>query len=318
MENNIKKVYITVGISASGKSTWAKNFIAEDKAKFNLEDSWGYGGCWEINRDDIRLKELHGRDITWAEYKFNRTNENKVTEIAIEKFNEAVEIGIENIIISDTNLNKKFRDQWIERAESVGYEVVIVEFPITFDEACRRNELRYNGVPRSAIAKQWEQWNEYIGRKTYEPDASKSKAIIVDIDGTIAERVDRGAFEWDKVGQDKPRSFVIDLIKSYANANDAVVIFVSGRDAVCRAETIRWIGVNMKGLQQQIYTTPLYMRREGDMRKDYIVKEEIFWDHIADNYNVIAAFDDRPQVVNLWHDIKIPNVIVVADQRHEF
>lgn len=316
MKNNIKKVYITVGISASGKSTWAKNFIAEDKAKFNLEDSWGYGGCWEINRDDIRLKELHGRDITWAEYKFNRTNENKVTEIAIEKFNEAVEIGIENIIISDTNLNKKFRDQWIERAESVGYEVVIVEFPITFEEACRRNELRYNGVPRSAIAKQWEQWNEYIGRKTYEPDTSKSKAIIVDIDGTIAERVDRGAFEWDKVGQDKPRSFVIDIIRRYIEYYvDDQIIFVSGRDSVCKHETLTWIARHMN---IPIYNIMLHMRREGDMRKDYIVKEEIFWDHIADNYNVIAAFDDRPQVVNLWHDIKIPNVIVVADQRHEF
>lgn len=316
MKNNIKKVYITVGISASGKSTWAKNFIAEDKAKFNLEDSWGYGGCWEINRDDIRLKELHGRDITWAEYKFNRTNENKVTEIAIEKFNEAVEIGIENIIISDTNLNKKFRDQWIERAESVGYEVVIVEFPITFEEACRRNELRYNGVPRSAIAKQWEQWNEYIGRKTYEPDASKPKAIIVDIDGTIAERVDRGAFEWDKVGQDKPRSFVIDIIRRYIEYYvDDQIIFVSGRDSVCKHETLTWIARHMN---IPIYNIMLHMRKEGDMRKDYIVKEEIFWDHIADNYNVIAAFDDRPQVVNLWHDIKIPNVIVVADQRHEF
>lgn len=304
---NVKKLYLTVGISASGKTTWAESMC-------NRFDN---GRWWNINRDHIRLNVMFN-DITWAEYKFNKTNESKCSEIALEQFNDAVEMGVENIIVSDTNLQEEYRNAWIKRGEDAGYEVEIVEFPVTFDEACKRNELRHNGVSRKIIYQQWLLWNKYIGRKVYTPDESKRKAIIVDIDGTIAERFDRSPFDWSKVGQDKPRSFVIDLIKSYANANDAVVIFVSGRDAVCRAETMRWIGVNMKGLGQQIYTTPLHMRKEGDMRKDTIVKEEIFWEHIADKYNVVAVFDDRPVVVSNWHDIGIRNVIAVADQRHEF
>ena len=54
------------------------------------------------------------------------------------------------------------------------------------------------------------------------------------------------------------------------------------------------------------------------MRQDTIVKEELFWEHIEPIYNVIAAFDDRPVIVRLWHKLGIPNVIAVADPYIEF
>lgn len=307
-ERNMKTVFITVGISASGKTTWANNMMLAYKDCG--DESW----C-NINRDHIRLNIIHN-NITWANYKFNKTNESKVSEIAIEQFNEAVELGINNIIISDTNLNAKYRDEWIKRAEDAGYAAKIVEFPITFAEACRRNELRHNGVSKKVIYQQYLLWNEYIGRKTYVPDTTKPKAILVDIDGTIAERFGRGPFEWLKVDQDKPRPFVIDLIRCYINYYvDYEIIFLSGRDSVCRHETLTWISRNMN---IPIHNVNLHMRSEGDMRKDMIVKEEIFWNEISKNYCVDAVFDDRPQVVAMWHEIKIPNVIAVADQNLEF
>lgn len=40
-----------------------------------------------------------------------------------------------------------------------------------------------------------------------------------------------------------------------------------------------------------------------DNRKDDIVKEEIFWDKIAENYNVECAFDDR--VMEMWRRIGV-------------
>ena len=46
----------------------------------------------------------------------------------------------------------------------------------------------------------------------------KEKAIIVDVDGTLADmRGIRGPFEWDKVSQDKPHQDVIDLVKDLEN-----------------------------------------------------------------------------------------------------
>lgn len=303
----MKTVHITVGISASGKTTWVR-----EQVKKMARDGIS---CSEIDRDFIRLY-IVGNGCTWAEYKFNKTNEAAVDANAEMMFNSAVEDGVQNIFISNTNLQAEHRNKWIKRAEDAGYDVNIVEFPLSFEESCRRNELRHNGVPRKHIYQQYQMWNAYIGRKTYTPNFENHKCIIVDIDGTVAIKHNRSPFDWKKVGQDKPRTTIIDIIKCFYVANsDVELIFVSGRDSVCRHETLTWISEHF-GIN--IFNINLLMRKTGDQRKDTLVKEEIFWNHIADTYNVIAVFDDRPCVVNMWHDLKIPNVIVVADQNIEF
>ncbi len=48
-----------------------------------------------------------------------------------------------------------------------------------------------------------------------------------------------------------------------------------------------------------------FQRKHGDSRKDDVVKEEIFWDRIADRYNVKLAVDDRAQVVEMWRRIGV-------------
>lgn len=62
----------------------------------------------------------------------------------------------------------------------------------------------------------------------------------------------------------------------------------------------------------------LFMRESGDFRCDTIVKEGIFWKYIASDYNIIAAFDDRPRVVRKWKDIGIPLVISVQKDYRDF
>jgi hypothetical protein len=42
------------------------------------------------------------------------------------------------------------------------------------------------------------------------------------------------------------------------------------------------------------------MRSAGDMRKDSIVKEEIYRQEILGRYNVWFVLDDRNQVVDMW------------------
>ena len=39
------------------------------------------------------------------------------------------------------------------------------------------------------------------------------------------------------------------------------------------------------------------MRKEGDCRKDYVIKEEL-WREIVKDYYVLFMLDDRQQVVN--------------------
>ena len=292
------KLIITVGVSASGKSTWA-----------NSQEGFAI-----ICRDNIR--GVLFPEYPNGEYKMTNTKESKVSEAASNQWLVALHQG-RNVIIADTNLNHKYRDLWVQRGEDAGYEVEFKDFPISLEEAWSHDQKRgVYSVGRDVISQQYKMWNEYIGRKRYTPNESLTKAIIVDIDGTIASRHNRSPFEWDKVGQDKPRSFIIELIKLYINhyVFDEIV-FVSGRDSVCRHETLKWIS---KYFNIPIYNITIFMRKEGDQRKDTIVKEEIFWDNISEDYNVLAVFDDRPCVVEMWYDIGIPNVICVADQRNRF
>ena len=290
------KLILTVGISASGKTTWAES----------------QNNIVNINRDNIRFSVIQpGSD--WSTYKFNKKNEKRVTELELNAATEVTKFG-SDIIISNTNLNSKTREFWKDFAKHHNYEFEIKEFPITLEEAIKRDNLRQNGVGERVIRKQYQQWLEYIGRKTYTPNEKLPNCIIVDIDGTVAEMNGRKPFEWDKVDTDLPRQFVIDVVTGYADRHNCHIVFLSGRDGCCYAKTYDWIA---KYVGHDISWT-LNMRKTKDFRKDCIVKEEIFWNVVAPKYKVIGVFDDRPQVLQMWHELKLPNVICVGNPFNEF
>lgn len=289
------KAIITVGISASGKTTFAKSLVEQ--------------GWFDINRDWIRFNIVcPGAD--WGTYRFTRKRERDVTTIQEDMVMEAAE-NQNNIVISDTNLNPNTRQKWVEVLTDLGYSVEIKDFPITLEEAYKRDQLRVNGVGREVIYQQWQKWLEYIGRKTYSPDLSQPKAILLDIDGTVAQMSGRSPFDWHRVGEDKVRPLIADIARGL-DAAGYHILALSGRDSVCYDETKDWL------LSNNIPHFYLYMREQGDVRKDTLVKEEIFWDLIAENWNVVGVLDDRPCVLRMWREIGIENVIAVADPYKEF
>lgn len=139
----------------------------------------------------------------------------------------------------------------------------------------------------------------------YVPDITKPRVIIVGIDGTIAHRKDRGSYDWKRVGEDEPDEVIRDLMYAMIDhfrscdndSEDVDIIYLSGRDSVCRQETMDWL--NLHNFPDGM----LYMRAENDARKDSIVKYELFDTHIRNNYNVLFVLDDRSQVVQMWRDI---------------
>lgn len=286
------KAIFTVGVSASGKTTWAESQV----------------GYVNINRDDIRFQHICNGIRSWRLYKFNKANEQKVTAIQTAMLADAIAQG-KDVIISDTNLNPK-NYRWMHQAlENAGYEIEFKFFPISYEEALKRDSNRDNPVGQQVIARQFEQWNKLYGDKV-DNDPSLPKCIIVDVDGTLAEMKDRGPFEWDKVGNDLPRQNVIDVVNAIA-ATGATVIVFSGRDSVCYNETAQWLtdkGVNWSGLM---------MRPQGDMRKDSVIKRELFDKHVAGKYYVTAVFDDRPQVVRLWQEMGL-TVFALGNQHVDF
>ena len=286
------KAVITVGISASGKTYWSSQQDAID-----------------INRDWIRFNVI-APGANWGTYKFNKHKENEVTKIQEQMVMDAHGKG-EDVIISDTNINPNTRNKWVKLLGDLGYEVEIKEFPISLEDAYKRDSLRANGVGQNVIYSQYQKWLEYKARKTYVADESKPKAILFDIDGTLAQMEGRSPFAWDKVSTDSVREIIKAMAIGY-DAQDYLVICVSGRDGVCYDDTKTWLNIN------QIPFWYLFMREEGDTRKDTIIKEEIFWDKIANDYNVVGVVDDRPSVVRMWHELKIPNIICVGNPWVEF
>lgn len=288
--SNLKAI-ITVGVSASGKSTFAKRLVENEN-------------YYEVNRDWIRFNIVHpGGD--WSTYKFNKANENEVSKVHGQMIMEAYSNG-QNIVVSDTNLSKGRRDKLVESLRDLGYTIEFQTFEITEKEAVKRDNLRANGVGAEVIYKQMLQMNEFKGRITYNSRPNKPAAIIVDVDGTIAQMNGRGPFEWHRVGEDDPRWFIIDMVVNYERQGYEIII-VSGRSDECKTETEEWLDLHM------VPYSELHMRKSGDYRSDRCVKEEILWTHLAHKYNIVAAIDDRPMMIKLWYELKIPNVIAVAN-----
>ena len=285
------KALICVGISASGKTTYAKS----------LDRTW-----INVNRDDLRFS-LTGSS-GWGEYKFNKNIESIVTSIQKSVVNEAQASG-KNVVISDTNLNPSIRQGWVDFLEKLGYQVEIKHFPIKLEEAWKRDSLRPNGVGHDVIYSQWLRYVEQT-EEVYTPNPDLPDTAIFDIDGTIA-KMNRSPYEWGKVAEDEVRYEVVEYLKALKQGGYKIIL-LSGRDSVCRSDTMYWLDYN------QIPYDGLFMREQGDNRPDTEIKKELFFTHVAPNCNVKICVDDRSVMVRMWASIKIPSVISVADPYKEF
>lgn len=285
----MKKAIITVGIPCSGKTTWAEEFVA---SRAEIGEKWKV-----VSRDNTRvLMHLSKRKTPFAWKTWNWKWEKEVTAEQELLYN-AYFLKCDGIVVADMNLNKSRRQQLLQLLQDIGYETSEQHFEVSFEEACRRDAARLNGVGYAVIAEKYEQWfNEFRHVEKYVRDVNKQPAIIVDVDGTVAHMNGRGPFDWDRVGEDLPKTSTIALVKGmYLQGHH--VIFLSGRSAKCFTETQKWLENNVG-----VFFS-LYMRNEGDIRDDRIVKRELFDAYIRDNYNVVAVLDDRPKVGRQWVEL---------------
>lgn len=130
----------------------------------------------------------------------------------------------------------------------------------------------------------------------------KKKCFIFDIDGTLADNGHRQMWVKNKpknwvaynktMSEDtiiKPVAEILELIE----AAGYIVYICSGREEIYRDITQKWLYKN------SINYDGLYMRKEKDYRDDTIVKEEMLHE-IQQFYDVVAVFDDRHKVVDMW------------------
>lgn len=146
---------------------------------------------------------------------------------------------------------------------------------------------------------------DYGALERYEPRGDAPGAYLVDLDGTACLKGDRSPYDETRVLCDTPNESVLRVI--HALATDAAIVFMSGRSEKCRPDTEEWL--------RQHYAAPhqgLFMRAAGDTRTDWIVKHELFNQHVRDRYRVLGVFDDRNQVVGMWRALGL-TVFQVAD-----
>lgn len=143
----MSKVIITVGISGSGKSTWTTEYLQ------------AHTSYLRINRDDIR-KVLVADLAGYYKRKDLFIIENAVTKLEDSVANEIIGVN-RNIIIDNTNLNKKYIKRWMDWMNSAGndFDVKFKLFPISLNDAKHRVAIRdfgWNGIG----------WNETLELST--------------------------------------------------------------------------------------------------------------------------------------------------------
>jgi predicted kinase len=272
-----KKIYITKGLPASGKSTWSRNMVENSSDTVRL------------NKDDLR-KMLGGT--------FTNGKENSVLEIRDFAIGTLLSKNY-NVIVDDTNLHPKheatIREKFADKAD-----IEIVSFlDVPLEECLKRDRIRPERVSESVIMDMYRKFIKPI--PVVEMDPKLPNCIVVDVDGTIAIKGDRDIFDYTKVDLDTPNNIVIQTVKAfvekYRSVDGCELIVMSGREDSCDKITHEWV---MKHVG--ILPAGLFMRETGDRRPDNLVKQDLYDNNIKGKYNVLAVFDDRDQVVRMWRD----------------
>lgn len=133
--------FITVGISASGKSSWAAEQCANDLS------------IVEVNRDKVRAQMQGLPEVDWTTWKFNHNQEKLITEIIDNQIRAAAQQG-RDVICSDTNLIIERVAQRKKFLQELGYTVKIVVFDVLVEEAIRRDRARASSVGEQVIERQ--------------------------------------------------------------------------------------------------------------------------------------------------------------------
>lgn len=127
---------------------------------------------------------------------------------------------------------------------------------------------------------------------------TEKTVAIFDIDGTLALRTGRDPYDETRVGEDAPNWPVFTILSSlYQSGIDP--IFVSARKESSRKDTAIWLAGHLAEIG--VFTAMhLFMRADGDYRKDVEVKEDILDFEILPKFTIFAVFDDRDQTVQMW------------------
>ena len=282
------KLLLLKGLPASGKSTIAKEIVAQ-------------GGWVRVNRDLLRTM-LHFD-------KWSGRNEDLTVEAekSIVRYCLGKKI---NVVVDDTNLNPRNKDMWKEVAnEFPGTNFEVQEIPTPMEVCIERDKGREKAVGRDVITNMALQYGLY-------PKPAKG-FVLCDLDGTLCDIEHRLKYakgeekDWGKffagIPDDKLRQETLDKLLAYEEAGHEI-IFVSARPEDHREATEVWLEKALNGYR--IHKT-LIICTAHNKRDDVEVKQQVFDNYFKDKYPIEVVIDDRPKVIRMWRENGL-NVIDVG------
>lgn len=137
------KIIVLQGVPASGKSTWAREFI-KDKRDWII-----------VSKDSLR----EGKGEYWVV-----EHEKYIKKLAKEAVRLALDCQL-NVIIDETNFNPDTLDGWRDLSRLYNADLEIKKFPISFEEALKRDTERGlqggRAVGEAAIRHFFDKYNLY-------------------------------------------------------------------------------------------------------------------------------------------------------------
>jgi len=281
----VKKLIMFKGLPGSGKDTVAKDLMEQFPSAYK-----------RVNKDDLREMLDLG--------KWSGSNEKFVLKIRDLIIKEALKEG-KHVLCTDTNLHSKHEIKLKEIAKEGSADFRIMDLTSVDIDTCIKRDLKREKSVGEKVIK--DMYNRYLKPKKeviYPFNSALDDCIICDLDGTLAKFGNKNPYERDFENDELNLSvwYTIYSIINRRNIEETdkgklYLIILSGRSSKFKDVTIRWL--KEKGVVYDF----LHMREEGDVRKDCIIKKEMFDKYIRNTYNPILIFDDRNQTVNLWRSL---------------
>lgn len=291
----MNKLILVQGISGSGKTTWAKQWVEEDpirRIRLNYDDlRCMLGKYWVPEREPLMKK---------------------IFDIALDN---ALVSGYDIVIDNMSNLNPKHQEGYQKLIENWNsknpnkYKIEYKLFDTPLEVCIERDSKREIPIGEKVIRQQWRKYRDYIIQQSIKEmldnqvkeDPNLHHCIIVDMDATLcfntSGRPFYGPGTAEQIINDIPNTNVIDLVKAYCETYDCELVVITGRDESCREATLEWLD------KYYIYPNLLLMRKEGDYSKGDECKKKLYEENIKGKYNVDLVFEDSSKVVKMYRDL---------------
>jgi len=288
-----KAVIVPRGIPGAGKTTWVKEQMALLPA----------GTAVRINNDDLSAS-IYGRPL--GDFFFSDATRDTLHNLRLAMLETFLQQdAVTHIYVDNTNLATQTVKALFDVAVKYDADFIVDDtfLAVPVEECIARDALRDKPVGADVIQKMWKTagklkpWTAPYEVPAIAPyqNLYREDCVIVDIDGTLAHMTGRSPYDYDRVIEDDIDYAVREVVTLLHDEGTKIVV-MSGRDDDSMDVTVAWLK------KHNVPYHEIYMRKTGDHRPDWIVKNELFQEHIADKYDVFVVLDDRNQVVNLWRN----------------